>query len=392
MDYKALALEQKEYIIGLRRWFHAHPELGTQEIHTTARIVEELRADGIEVETFPDITGCIGTLRGGRPGKTVMLRADIDALPIQEADLTKPYASQNPGVMHACGHDCHTAMLLGAAKILAAHREEIPGTVKFIFQMAEEIGAEARRYVEKDCLNGIDAIFGMHIWTPLPSGRFNMEDGPRMASSDRFTIRIHGQAAHGSAPHQGKDAVLAAAAVVMALQSLVSCANDPQNPFALTTGVMTGGTRNNIIAEEAELLGMACTFDRKFRKTVPDLIRKTACAAAEAYGCTAELDYFFGPAPVINEHHELNEIARNAAKDILGSDALIPMDRQMGAEDFSTYMEHVPGLFGFLGCRNEAKKDTASPHHSTTFDVDEDVLPYGTAITVHFAMDYLNQK
>lgn len=387
MDYKALALEQKEYIIGLRRWFHAHPELGTQEIHTTARIVEELRADGIEVETFPDITGCIGTLRGGRPGKTVMLRADIDALPIQEADLTKPYASQNPGVMHACGHDCHTAMLLGAARILSAHREEIPGTVRFLFRTADKTGTEAP-YIPKNT----GAVFGLRLRPLLPSGRFNLEDGPRMASSDRFTIRIHGQAAHGSAPHQGKDAVLAAAAVVMALQSLVSRVNDPQNTFVLTTGVMNGGTRDNIIAPEAELIGTTRTFDKEFRKTVPDLIRKTACAAAEAYGCTAELDYFFGPAPVINEHHELNEIARNAAKDILGSDALIPMDRQMGAEDFSTYMEHVPGLFGFLGCRNEAKKDTASPHHSTTFDVDEDVLPYGTAITVHFAMDYLNQK
>lgn len=391
MDCKALALQEKDYIIGLRRWFHAHPELGRHEIRTTERIVSELRSFGIEVQTFPDITGCIGTLRGARPGKTVMLRADIDALPIQEADLSKPYASQNPGVMHACGHDSHTAMLLGAAKLLAAHREEISGTVKFLFQMAEEVGADAREYPKRGCLDGVDAIYGSHIWTLLPSGKFNIEAGPRMASSDRFTIRIHGKAAHGSAPHQGRDAVLAAAGVVMALQSLVSRTNDPQNTFVLTTGVMNGGTRDNIIAAEAELIGTTRTFNREFRKTLPDMILRTAKAAAEAYGCTAELDYFFGPAPVINDHEDLNDIVRAAAKDLLGEDALVPMDRQMGAEDFSVYMEHVPGVFAFLGCRNEAK-GIDSPHHSTTFDIDEDVLPSGTAMYMRFAVDYLNKK
>lgn len=391
MDCKALALQEKDYIIGLRRWFHAHPELGTEEIRTTERIAEELRAAGVEVETFPDITGCIGTLRGEKPGPTVMLRADIDALPIQEADSGKPYCSQNPGVMHACGHDCHAAMLLGAAKLLAAHKDEIAGTVKFLFQMAEEIGTESRHYVEKGCLNGVDAIYGMHVWSLLPAGTFNLEDGPRMACSDRFTIRIHGQAAHGSAPHQGHDAVVAAAGVVMALQTLVSRVNDPQNTFVLTTGIMNGGTRDNIIAAEAELIGTTRTFDKAFRKTIPELIRRTAEAAAEAYGCTADCTYFFGPAPLINDHPELNDIARHAAESILGPDSLVPMERQMGAEDFSVYMDGTPGLYGFLGCRNEEKGIT-SPHHSDTFDVDEDVLPLGTAIYMQFALDFLNRK
>lgn len=391
MDCKALALQEKDYIIGLRRWFHAHPELGTEEIRTTERIAEELRAAGVEVETFPDITGCIGTLHGKKPGPTVMLRADIDALPIQEADSGKPYCSQNPGVMHACGHDCHAAMLLGAAKLLAAHKDEIAGTVKFLFQMAEEIGTESRHYVEKGCLNGVDAIYGMHVWSLLPAGTFNLEDGPRMACSDRFTIRIHGQAAHGSAPHQGHDAVVAAAGVVMALQTLVSRVNDPQNTFVLTTGIMNGGTRDNIIAAEAELIGTTRTFDKAFRKTIPELIRRTAEAAAEAYGCTADCTYFFGPAPLINDHPGLNDIARHAAESILGPDSLVPMERQMGAEDFSVYMDGTPGLYGFLGCRNEEKGIT-SPHHSDTFDVDEDVLPLGTAIYMQFALDFLNRK
>ena len=391
MDTKALALQEKDYIVGLRRWFHAHPELGGEEKETTARIVSELRAAGVDVETFDDITGCVGTLRGARPGPTVMLRADIDALPIQEADTAKPYASQHPGVMHACGHDCHTAMLLGAARLLAAHREEICGTVKFLFQMAEEIGTESRHYVEKGCLAGVDAIYGQHVWSLLPAGTYNLEDGPRMACSDRFTIHVHGRAAHGSAPHQGRDAVLAAAAVVMALQALVSRANDPQNTFVLTTGVFDGGTRDNIVAAEAVLVGTCRAFDNDFRRTIPDLIRTAAENAARAWGCTAECEYFFGPAPLINAHKELNGIARAAARRILGEDALVPMERQMGAEDFSVYLADTPGLYGFLGCRNEAK-GAVSPHHSDTFDVDEDVLPLGAALYAQFALDFLHKK
>lgn len=389
MNVKELAVQEKEYVTGMRRYFHAHPELGTKETNTTRRLVEELTKMGIETETFSDITGCIGTIRGARPGKTVMLRADIDALPIQESDLTKPYASKTAGVMHACGHDCHMAMLLGAARILAGHRDSIRGTVKLIFQMAEEIGTESRHYVEKGCLDDIDAIFGMHIWTLLPSGTVNLEDGPRMACSDRFTIRIRGKAAHGSAPQDGKDALTAAAAVVMALQTLVSRTNDPQNTFVLTTGMMNGGTRDNVIADTVELVGTTRTFDKAFRKTIPDLIRHAAQKTAEAYGCAADCSYFFGPAPLINEHKELNDIARHAAAEVMGDKALVSMPRQMGAEDFSVYLEHKPGLFAFLGCRNEAKQITMA-HHTANFDVDEDVFPSGTALYVQFALDYLN--
>ncbi len=391
MNVKELALAEKDYIVSMRRYFHQHPELGNHEVNTTKRIVSELKAMGIEVETFSDITGCIGIIRGTHPGKTVMLRADIDALPIQEADLTRPYASQNPGVMHACGHDTHTAMLLGAAKILASHRDEIHGTVKLIFQMAEEIGTESRHYVEKGCLDDIDAIFGMHIWTQLPSGTINIEDGPRMASSDRFTIRIHGKSAHASAPQEGKDAIVAAAAIIMALQTLVSRTNDPQNTFVLTVGAMNGGTQSNIIADSVELVGTTRAFNKAFRKTIPQLIENVAKDTAAAYGCSADCTYFFGPAPLINEHKELDDIARDAAAKTIGREALIHMPRQMGAEDFAVYLEHKPGLFAFLGCGNPAK-DTCHPHHSAEFDVDEDVFPDGTALYAQFAIDYLKSN
>lgn len=388
LNVKKLALEQKDYITEQRHYFHSHPELGTEEYNTTKHIVEELQKMGVETITFNECTGCVGIIKGAYPGKTVMLRADIDALPIQEGDLSKPYASQTPGVMHACGHDCHTAMLLGAAKILSAHREEIHGTVKLLFQMAEEIGTESRHYVENGSLDDVDAIFGMHIWSLIDAGFANFEDGERMACSDRFTINIYGKAAHGSAPNEGVDAIVAAAAVVMGLQQLVSRKNDPQNTFVLTVGMMNGGKQNNVIADHVELVGTTRVFNKAFRQTLPDLIRNTAKSIAAGYGCDVDSTYFFGPAPLINEHRGLNDIARSAVRKIMGDDALIHMDKLMGAEDFSVYLDKVPGVYGFLGGRNEGK-GICCVHHHPAFDVDEDVFPDGAAVYTQFALDYL---
>ena len=388
LSVKKLAMEQKDYITEQRRYFHSHPELGNEEYNTTKHIVSELHNMGIEVKTFKEITGCVGIIKGDYPGKTVMLRADIDALPIQEEDTTKSYASKKPGVMHACGHDCHTAMLLGAAKILSSHREEIHGTVKLLFQAAEEIATESRHYVENGSLDDVDAIFGMHIWSLFDAGYANFEDGERMASSDRFTINIFGRAAHGSAPDEGKDAIVAAAAVVMGLQQLVSRQNNPQNTFVLTVGMMNGGKQNNIIADHVELVGTTRVFDKKFRKTLPELIGNTAKAIAAGYGCQAEYTYFFGPSPLINEHKPLNDIAREAVCKVMGAEALIKMDKLMGAEDFSVYLDKVPGVYGFLGARNESK-GLCCVHHHPSFDVDEDVFPDGTAVYTQFALDYL---
>ena len=365
--------------------------LANQGVDVGRRHVRTLmKKMGIEAMTFSDITGCIGVIRGGHDGGTVALRADIDALPIQEADLTKEYASQNAGVMHACGHDCHTAMLLGAAKILSAHREEIHGTVKLLFQMAEEIGTESRHYVENGSLSDVDAIFGMHIWATLDAGKVNFEDGERMACSDRFTVKIKGKAAHGSEPDKGADAVVAAAAVVMGLQTLVSRRTDPQNTFVLTVGMMNGGTQSNIIAEEVELVGTTRTFNKKFRKGLPDMIKAAAEGIAEGYGCEAESTYFFGPAPLVNEHISLNRIARRAAAAVMGEKALVPMEKEMGAEDFAVYMETIPGVFGFLGGRN-MEKGICCVHHHPAFDVDEDVFPDGAAIYAKFAIDCLKE-
>lgn len=388
MNVKELAKEQESYVIQCRHYLHSHPELSTKEVNTTRFIKEELEKMGVEVQEFEGITGCVGTIKGDKPGKTVMLRADIDALPITE-NPGKSYCSLNPGVMHACGHDCHTSMLLGAAKILSAHRDEILGTVKLIFQMAEEIGRKSEEYVKRGALEGVDAIFGMHIWSAVPAGKVNFESGERMACSDRFTIKIHGKSSHGSAPHEGKDAIIAGAAAIQALQTIPSRINNPFNALVVTVGIFNGGTKENIIADQAELTGTVRAFNREFRNSMPEVIKSVVEPVVKGYGCSAEVDYYFGPSPLINDHEDLVQIARGAASKEMGEDALIPLKKMTGAEDFSVYMETVPGVFGYLGCRNEEKGIIAA-HHHPAFDVDEDVLYHGTGIYVQFALDYLN--
>lgn len=391
MDIKELAFAQEDYVLKNRHYLHMHPELGTQEINTTKFIVKELEATGVDdIKTFEDITGCVATIRGAYPGKTVMLRADIDALPIQEENECE-YKSQNAGVMHACGHDCHTAMLLGAAKVLVAEKEKMHGTVKLLFQMAEEIGTESRHYVEKGCLDDVDALFGMHVWSLVDSGKASFEDGPRMACSDRFVVTVSGETAAADKPHQGKDAVVAAANVVMALQGIVSRLNAPENALVVTVGMMNGGSIDFKLADKVELVGTVRTFDKEFRNAMPEMIQNVAQSAAAAYGCMAKCEYTFGPSPLINEHKDLNDIARGAVAKVMGKEALGHLEKMTGAEDFSVLMEKVPGVFGYLGVRNLAK-NIDCVHHHPLFRVDEQQLKYGVAIYAQFALDYLEQN
>ncbi len=387
---RELAREQEDYVIGMRRQFHAHPELGEQEVETTRTIVRELESMGIPVQTFDGITGCVGVIEGSAPGATVMLRADIDALPIQEVE-GRSYGSTCPGVMHACGHDCHTAMLLGAARILKEHSREFHGTVKLIFQMAEEIGRRSEEYVKRGALEGVDAIFGMHVWPEMPTGITNFERGERMACSDRFIIHVKGVSSHGSAPHLGHDAVLAAAAVVMALQTIPSRINNPLDSLVVTVGMMNGGTKQNIIADDVELVGTVRTFNKAFRDSMPERIGRIAAQVAEGYGCTAESVYYFGPSPLINEDADLVRLAQGAAEKTIGEGCLAHKDKVTGAEDFSVYMEQVPGIYGYLGVGNREKGIDCVLHHPA-FDVDESALQYGTGIYAQFALDYLREQ
>lgn len=362
MNIKKLAEKHNEYIINQRRYFHKNPELSFQETNTTKVLKEQLEAMGIPVITFPDYNGLIGVIKGGKPGKTVMLRSDIDALPIEEHS-GEEFAATN-GNMHACGHDCHTAVLLGAAKILMDVKEEIQGEVRLLFQAAEE---------------------------SLDAPKFNLESGPRMASGDRFKITVKGKSAHGSAPHLGHDAIVAAASIVMNVQTFVSRVSNPLDTLVVNIGTVKGGQRWNIIPNQVEFEGIMRTYSRELRSSLEDTMRNIVCNTAEALGCEAEFVYMPMTAPVINDQEDLNRIAVNAAVSLYGEDSLSEMPKLMCSEDFSKFAEKIPGFFGFLGCRNESI-GAVYPNHSDKFKVDEEGLHRGAALYAQFAIDYLKEK
>lgn len=386
MNFRARAEELDAAVVEHRRWLHAHPELSYEEKETTTYIVQALEGMGIDVVTFDDYYGAIGVITGGKPGKTVMLRADIDALPMEEHS-GDPFAATN-GLMHSCGHDCHAAMLLGAAKMLAEQRQELAGTVKLLFQSAEEAFIGANYYADKGWLDDVDALFGMHVWGRLAAPLMNLEDGERMASCDNFKIIVRGYGAHGSTPHLANDAIMAASAIITNLQTFVSRKNDPLNPLVVTIGTVSSGTQFNIIAGHAEMEGTVRTFSRKIRPTVEPGMRHIVEKTAESLGCKAELVYNRIEDPIINEHLEINQIARNAAVKLYGEDILTAMPKVTGADDFSYLMSKAPGIYGFIGCLNEAK-GIVYPNHSDKFRVDEDVLHKGSALYAQFAYDFL---
>lgn len=387
MNIKDLAEKYNDYIIEKRRYYHSVPELSFEEVNTTKQLAEDLEEMGIEVETFDDYNGLVGIIAGGKPGKTVMLRADIDALPVEE-HTGLSYASSNEN-MHACGHDAHISMLLGAAKILVDMKESLEGTVKLLFQAAEESCYGAKYYVDNGVLDGVDAIFGMHIWGTLDAPYFNLESGVRMASVDNFKITVEGVSSHGSAPQYGKDAIIAAASMIMNIQTLVSRVNDPLNPLVVSIGTINGGQRFNIIANHVEMEGTVRTHSREARASVEGNLRSIVDNTAKLLGCKASLEYSYYAAPIINEHEAINKIARDAAIKLYGKENLIGMPKLMGSEDFAYLMEKVPGFYGFIGTRNK-EKGLIYSNHNDKFTVDEEVLHRGSALYAQFAHDFLN--
>ncbi|WP_411676215.1 amidohydrolase [Caproicibacter sp.] len=390
MSIKELAEQYDAFIIEKRRAYHQHPELSWKEENTTQSIQADLEAMGIETKRFDGKTGVVGLIRGGAPGKTVMLRADIDALPIEEhADV--PFRSQNQGVMHACGHDCHIAMLLGAAKILSTVRQELHGNVKLIFQAAEETCHGAEYYVQQGLLDGVDAIMGMHIWGTLDAPKINVQQGGRMASCDNFKIVVRGKACHGSAPHMGTDAIVAAASVIMNLQTFASRRNDPLNPLVISIGTVHGGNAFNIIADRVEMEGTIRTYSRELRKNIETMMREIIVNTAKACGAEASLEYWQFPGPIINEQENLNRIAKNAAVKLYGESGTAPLEKMTGSEDFAYFMEKIPGIYAFIGCRNPEIGATYG-NHSDKFKVDETALHRGAAFYAQFAKDYLDEN
>ncbi|HOM97490.1 M20 family metallopeptidase [Acetomicrobium sp.] len=388
MDVKALAKNVKDYVIDLRREFHMYPERSGEEFRTSQRVKEELDKLGIPYTTAGG-TGVIGIIKGEKPGKTVALRADMDALEVYEKNDI-PYKSKTDGLMHACGHDGHTAMLLGAAKVLSMIKNELKGCVKLFFQPAEEIAQGALKMIDDGAMEGVDSVFAIHLWSGLPMGKISVEAGPRMAAVDVFDITVNGKGGHGSAPHEGVDALVAASDIVMALQTIVSRELSPLEPVVVTVGKLVAGTRFNVLASEAKLEGTNRYFNPKIKDVLPQAIERMAKNVAAGYRAEAHLNYQFATSPVINDP-ECSALATRAVEKILGKDGLIEYEKVMGGEDFAEFLKEAPGALALVGIGNEEKK-TTYPHHHPNFNIDEDALEIGVALYVQYALDYLNQS
>ena len=374
-------------VIEYRRWFHQHPELSGKEKETAAYIANALREMGLEPQENVGGYGVVALIQGKAPGKCVGLRADFDALPIQETtDL--PYASQNPGVMHACGHDAHAAMLLGAAWVLNELRDQFDGCVKLIFQPSEENNTDsgAKKMIADGVLENpkVDAMLGQHVWPHGRAGSVLVRNGAMMAASDRFYIRIYGKKSHGSAPENGVDAIVIAAEVINLLQTIISRSVGPLESAVITIGEVRGGSRYNIIADEVEMVGTCRTLTPEIRDAIPPHIESIVRGVTESMGGAYEFEYLKCYSPTVNDPGMFRLVC-NAAEEALGPEALvIPEHAALTAEDFSFFCEKVPSGYFWLGCGKE--HEPFHPLHSGGFSPAEEALPVGMEVLVTAAL------
>lgn len=357
-------------VIEWRRHLHRHPEVSYTEQETSAFVASHLETMGWRVRAGVGGHGVIADLDGAQTGRRIALRADMDALPIQDLKKTE-YASTVPGVMHACGHDGHTSALLGAAELLAKTKTEWNGSVRLLFQPAEELppgGAQAM--IKEGALEGVDEIYGIHLWSQFPAGTVHTAPGPLMAASDEFTIRIQGKGGHGGLPHQAIDAVAIGAHFVVNVQSIVSRNTDPILPNVVSVGSFHSGTTFNVIASECKMQGTVRTMTPETRIFIKDRLKEVLDSTCHMFGATSQMDYVFGYPPVVN-HALATERVMQLARDRFGDAAVFPCQPLMAGEDFSYYLERIPGCFIFVGAGNET---IHAPHHHPLFDLDESSL------------------
>ncbi len=387
------ARRHHEEMVEWRRSLHRIPELANQEEKTSGLVADLLEAMGIEVREGVGGTGVVGLLKGDRPGRIVALRADMDGLPVTE-QTGLPFASVHEGRMHACGHDGHMAMVLGAARVLRDAREELEGQVKFLFQPAEEEGQQggAAPLIEAGALEDpkVDFVFGLHVWPNLEAGRIGYRKGPLLAATDTFYLTVRGRGGHGAKPHEAVDPVVAAAHVVVALQAIAAREMDPLDPFVLTVGRLEAGTVHNVIPSEAQLEGTLRTMDPEIRRSLRERLERIAQGVTSAYRATYDLRLEEGYPVTVNDPIT-TERAVEVLQEVFPDDAVVEVPPTMGGEDFSRYLEVVPGSFFFLGTANEAKGLTASIH-SPHFQVDEDILPLGAAALARLGLAFAAQK
>lgn len=386
-------------VVAWRRDIHQHPELSFAEVRTAKLVADYLTALGLEVRTGIARTGVVGVLRGARPGPVVALRADMDALPVTElvdlpfkSTVRTQYQGQEVGVMHACGHDNHVAMLLGAAEVLAGLRDRLPGAVKFIFQPAEEAVSGAALMIREGVLQdpAPQAIFGLHVW-PAPLGTISYRPGPFMAASDGLHIVVRGRQTHGALPWGGVDPIVVASQIVLALQTIPSRQLDvTKAPAIVTVGMIQGGTRGNIIPDSVILQGTVRTFDEGMRADVKERIRRTVEQIAQSAGAVAVVDFGSANAPVTVNDSALTRRMLPTLRRVAGPDKVFLSGLSMPSEDFAYYQQRIPGLFFFLGVAPEGQDPrTVAPNHSPYFFADEAALPVGVRALASLAVDYL---
>ena len=373
----------------MRRDFHRHPELGFKEVRTAKVVADYLRALNLEVTEGVGKTGVVAVLSGDQAGKTVALRADMDALPIQE-ETGLDFASEIPGVMHACGHDGHTAMLLQVAKLLSSMKSRLKGRVKFIFQAAEELShGGATLMCQEGAVDDVDAIFGLHIWPTLDTGHIGVLSGPMMASADYGYVTVKGKTGHGSQPHKAVDACVVAAQAILGIQTVVSRQIDALDPAVISIGSISGGTAANVIADEVKFAFTVRALSKENREKVPVLVERTIKGITESAGATYEFNYDYCLPPVINDSKAV-ALVEEVGKQLLGEDKVIRLSKPvMGSEDFSFFQEKVPGAYFFLGGKNEEKGIVPLAHNSK-YNFDEDAMLTGISMMAAIAHKFLS--
>jgi amidohydrolase len=376
-----------DWLIETRRHFHKHPEASLEEYWTTDEICKYLDSFGIPYERFEKTTGVLAKITGAHPGKTVALRSDIDGLSVDEKTGCE-YASQIPGFMHACGHDGHITINLGAARVLNELKDQLHGSVYLLFQPAEEIARGANAVIAQGTwYEETDNIFGGHIWSNGPIGTVSVTPGPIMASADRFTIEIEGSSGHGAQPEQTIDATLVAAAMVTAFQPLVSREVSPLDSLVVTVGKLVSGTRFNVISGAATLEGTVRYFTPELTGKIDGMMQRIVSHTAEMYRAKATLSYEHMTFPVINEETSAKR-AQNAIVKLYGESTVADYPKTTGAEDYSAYLQKKPGAFALFGAGNETIN---APHHSEYFNIDERVLQTGVAVYAQYAFDFLSE-
>ena len=382
---KSLVLAEREWIIEKRRALHRVPENGFSEFKTQKIIMDALDEIGVPYQT--ERTWVIGLIEGALPGETVAIRADIDALPLEEPEGL-PFRSEHPGMMHACGHDAHAAILLGAAKVLAGMKDQLHGKVKLLFQPAEETVGGAEPMVKAGAMENphVDRVYGLHVMPRLPLGTIETRPGTLNASTDAVLLTVRGRAAHGAYPETGVDAIVCAAQIVTALQTLISRNLSPLSSAVLTFGIISGGSAQNIICDEVTLRGTLRTANREIRTMMTQRIRETAEGIAMAMGCSAKVSINDGYAALVNNDDEAGRILRVGARLLGEKQAIVKPEPSMGGEDFSFFSDCAPGAFFHLGCTKEENLPAPSLH-SKDFYLEEDCLTIGAMMHVALVLD-----